>query len=125
MSASSSTEVKTMVAGAAISAYTRVYLSAANTVSAAGATGATSYAIGYTLEDAASGDNVPVKLLAPSRLVRAAVAITAANELYPAASGQVTGISTTLRQIGVANEAATAANDIIEMLVVESANYHA
>jgi hypothetical protein len=124
MSAIVSTLQKTFTAAAAISAYTRVYLSAADTVSAAGATGASSFAIGYTLEDAAAADRVPVKLLAPPVLVRAAVAITAASELYPAASGQVSGISTGLKQIGVANESATAANDIIEMIVVESGNYH-
>jgi len=122
MASVSSSDVISFSATAAISAYTRVKYSAADTIAAASAT---EYAIGYTLEDAAAADLVPVKLAMPSRLVRAAVAITAASELYPAASGQVTGISTGLRQIGVAREAATAANDIIEMLPVETGIYHA
>lgn len=119
-----STGEKSFVTSAAVSAYRRVTINSSNYVAAAGAT---DFAIGYAMEDAASGDTVRVRLAnaGGTFLVAANVAITAGSELYPAASGRVTGISTGLRQIGLAAQAATAQDDIIEMIPVEISAYHA
>jgi hypothetical protein len=56
--------------------------------------------------------------------VKAASAITLGSEIYPATSGRVTGISTSLLLLGYnAKQAAAAANDIIELIPIVPANY--
>lgn len=82
---------------------------------------ATHIPIGVTLSAAAAGEPVGVKLLNSQGSVEivAAGAITAGAIVYAAADGEVSAVPTaagTYRKIGVALEAATADQDIIEVL---------
>jgi hypothetical protein len=107
--------VRGFAAGAAIGQFLRVYLTASNTLALAGAN---DYGIG-TMEDpsTAANEQVGVRLNSAqgSRKCVANGAITVGDPVYLAASGKV-GASGSVRY-GTALEAATADNDIIEVLV--------
>jgi len=109
------TAVRGFAAGAAIGQFLRVYLTASNTLALAGAN---DYGIG-TMEDpsTAANEQVGVRLNSAqgSRKCVANGAITVGDPVYLAASGKV-GASGSVRY-GTALEAATADNDIIEVLV--------
>lgn len=71
-------------------------------------------------DDVAVGEFVSVRLLsdAGTAKVQAAGAIAIGDRVYPAANGQIDDVTTANgKSIGVALEAATAANDIIEVLL--------
>lgn len=108
--------VKTFEASAAISKGARVLLAADGTISAAGLTGKE---IGTALAAAfAAGDRVAVKLrtAAGSHKMIAAAAIAAGATVFTAASGKVSVSASTAFQVGTAVEAATANNDVIEVI---------
>ena len=109
------TAVRGFTAGAAIGQHLRVYLTSSNTLALAGAN---DYGIG-TMEDpsTAANEQVGVRLNSAqgSRKCVANAAITVGDPVYLAASGKV-GASGSVRY-GTALEAATADNDIIEVLV--------
>jgi hypothetical protein len=108
---------KGFLASAAITQYARVILDAAGTVSTAGLTGRE---IGTALNAAfAAGDQVMVKLRtgAGTHKMIAAGAVTNGAFVHGQASGKVDDVATaTGYPIGTALEAATANNDIIEVL---------
>ena len=108
---------KGFVASAAITQYARVKLDAAGTVSTAGLTDKD---IGTAQQAAfAAGDLVDVKLrTAPgTHKMIAAGAVTAAAEVITQASGKIDDAATsTGYRLGIAMEAATANNDIIEVM---------
>lgn len=109
---------KTFTAGAALSKFSRVKLSSGVLVAAGVGASDDLLEIGV-VEDAtfASGDIVRVRLRSAQGTTKmiAAAAIGAGVAVYGAASGQ---ISTTASggAIGISMEAATAANDVIEVL---------
>lgn len=108
-----------MAAGAAIAQYALVQLSAAGTVIT---NVLTTRPIGVAQKEAyAAGDIIPVKLWnAPGTFkCIAKEALAAAAVLYTEAGGKVqdTAEATGL-PIGIANEAATAENDIIEVIPI-------
>lgn len=107
--------VRGFAAGAAIGQFLRVYLTASNTLALAGAN---DYGIG-TMEDpsTAANEQVGVRLNSAqgSRKCVANGAITVGDPVYLAASGKVGAIGSV--RYGTALEAATADNDIIEVLV--------
>jgi hypothetical protein len=110
--------IKTLTAGEALAAYRRVKLSS-NTVvySDAGEN-----FIGITEDAAANGAGVAVGLLG-GRTFKcvAAGAVTAGADIYGAADGKVDDAVVGLK-IGVALEAALAANDVIEVLIDKDAS---
>jgi len=104
---------RSFTAAEAISAWTRVGITTtANSVYAAPANNTD---VGVAQHDAASGDQVSVRLYKNTQLMMAAGAITAGSQVYAAASGKVSG-SSTGTAIGAATEAATADRDIIEIV---------
>jgi hypothetical protein len=107
--------VRGFTAGAAIGQFLRVYLTSSNTLALAGAN---DYGIG-TMEDPATAANEQVGVRLNSamgtRKCVANAAITVGDPVYLAASGKV-GASGSVRY-GTALEAATADNDVIEVLV--------
>jgi hypothetical protein len=109
--------VKTYTATAALDAYVRVKLSSGEVVVA----GLNEVAIGVTLANVAAGGLVPVRLLNSqgTAFMTAAAAITSGAAVRGAASGKIddTGVGPV---IGYAEEAATAAGDVIEVLLVGS-----
>jgi hypothetical protein len=107
---------KTFIAAGAISKYSRVKISAAETVDVAGIT---DREIGTATNQAfAAGDRVTVKLRsAPgTHKMIAAAAITAGALVYTAASGKCSVSASTAYIEGHAMEAAGANGDIIEVL---------
>lgn len=121
MASQNDTGYHSLTTSAALSAFTRVTVDAeTGYISAAGAN---TKCIGVVIADAASGDVATVKGL-PSRLVKANGAITLGSQLFPAASGLVTGISTSLQLLGFnAKQAAAASGDVIELIPVLPATY--
>lgn len=117
MSQSNDTGFKGFLASAAIAQYARVKLDAAGTISTAGLTDKD---IGTAQQAAfAAGDQVNVKLrTAPgTHKMIAAGAVTNGAAVNTQASGKVDDAATATGYVlGVALEAATAANDIIEVL---------
>jgi hypothetical protein len=107
--------VRGFTASAAIGQHLRVYLTSSNTLALAGAN---DYGIG-TMEDPSTAANEPVGVRLNSamgtRKCVANAAITVGDPVYLAASGKV-GSSGSVRY-GTALEAATADNDVIEVLV--------
>lgn len=107
--------VRGFTASAAIGQYLRVFLTSSNTVATAGAN---DHGIG-TMEDpsTAANEQVGVRLNSAhgTRKVVANAAITVGDPVYCAAAGKV-GSSGSVRY-GIALEAATADNDVIEVLV--------
>lgn len=79
---------------------------------------------GVVQEAATSGDSVRVTNLncVGSFKVKCAGAISRGAKVYTAASGLATATATSLTCIGLAREAATAANDIIEVVRVLGSN---
>jgi hypothetical protein len=106
--------VRTLTAAAALSAFSRVYVDSSG--QAALATNNDLH-IGVVQMDVASGDAAPVRLYHPSFMMKAAGAITAGSQVYPTTSGQISG-SAVATEIGMAINAATAANDIIEVAIL-------
>lgn len=109
---------RTFTAGAALTKYTRVKLSSGLLVAAGVGASDDTLEIGTILDASfASGDVRPVHLRSAAGTTKmiAAAAISAGVAVYGAASGQ---ISTTVSgsPIGISLEAATAANDVIEVL---------
>lgn len=119
MATESASNLHVIKTASALSAWVRVDLDSSGELEAAGADGR---CIGILQHDAASAEYATVKGL-PSYLAKAAVAITIASEIYPASSGKVTGISTTLLSLGRNRQAATAAGDIIEIIPFISTAY--
>jgi len=117
MSQLNDTGYKGFVASAAISQYARVKVDAAGTVSTAGLTDKD---IGTALNAAfAAGDLVQVKMrTAPgTHKMIAAGAVTLGAEVITQASGKIDDAATsTGYRLGIALEAATANNDIIEVM---------
>lgn len=109
---------KTFVSGEALSAFRRVKISGSTVVYA----DAGEHGIGVTQEAVASGDNVSVRLdtHGGSQKVTASKAIIAATVVYGAADGKVTD-SASGNAVGQTCEAATAANDIIEIVPIPAA----
>ena len=106
---------RTFVAGEILLAYTRVKLTAANTVSYADADES---CIGVTIEAAASGAPVSVRLMGGQTCkVLAGGAVTAAAAVYGIADGEVddAGAGSDSVAIGMAVEAALADGDVIEV----------
>ena len=106
--------VRTLTAAAALSAFSRITVDSSS--QAALATN-DNLAVGVLQADVASGDPAAVRLFHPSFLMKAAGAITAGSQVYPTTSGQISG-SAVGNEIGLAIDAATAANDIIEIAVL-------
>lgn len=108
--------VVSCIANAALSKCIRVKLSGSTVVRnvAAAGVGATDATYGITLDNAASGDPIPVLLLAGAGSVRmtASGAITLNAAVYGAASGKISA-TVSGNPIGWATEAATADGDII------------
>lgn len=113
----------TVASGQSVAKYTLVKLSAAGTVQN---TGAGEDPIGVAQRAASAGEQVPVKLwnAGGTFLVTAAGAVTAAAAVYAAASGKVDD-TVSGNVIGKANEAATAANDLIEIIAATPADQFA
>lgn len=114
MSSYNDHQVKTYTATAALEPYIRVKLDAGEVVVA----GLNEVAIGVTLARVAAAGLVPVRLLNAfgTCWMTAAAAITSGAAVFGAALGKIddTGVGPA---IGYAEEAATAAGDIIEVLV--------
>lgn len=117
----SRTDYKSFVAGASLSAFRAVYLSAANTVSYPATTA--SCIIGITQDKASLGSMVPVQLIANGGSAKmecqdtiaaaAFVAVqTATGKAIPMASA-----TTTAYFIGVCNEAVSATGTIAEVIL--------
>lgn len=110
------TPTRTFTAGAAIGQYIRVYLSSGKLAVA----GLTNKEIGQAEVAAfADGDVIPVRLRTAQGTCKmvAAGAITAGAAVYTAASGKIDDVATSTGfLVGTALEAATAANDVIEVL---------
>ena len=107
---------KSFVAAGTIPQYGRVLLGAGGTITAAGLA---EKEIGTALRAAVSGDVVPVRLrsAAGTHKMIAKEAVAAGATLYTEAGGKVQDTAeTTAFQVGTALEAATAENDIIEVL---------
>lgn len=111
MAAQTNNPGKTFLASATLPAY--------RLITAAGAlcgADATADIVGVTQEPAASGTFVPTRFLAAGTAkMTAAVAISANALVYKAANGKI-GTTNTNRLVGIALEAATADNDVIEVL---------
>lgn len=107
--------VKSFTAGAALNPFLRVKLSSGTVVVA----GAGEEYIGVTQQEAASGAQVSVKLRSGSGTVKvtAAGAFSAGADLYGAAGGKVDDTVSGSIQF-MALDAATAADDIVEVLPV-------
>lgn len=107
---------KSFTCGAAIGAHVLVYLSS----SLLQVAGLAQQAIGVLEEESfASGDVRSVRLLSASGTIKmkAANAVAESAVVYGRASGLVDDVSTSSAiQVGVALEAATATNDIIEVM---------
>lgn len=106
---------KAFVANGAITAYARVKLDAAGTVSTAGAT---DKEIGIATRTVADGEPVDVGLRTGQGTHKATAedAVAAGDAVYTAASGKVGDTGTGAFLVGTALEAATADGDIIEIL---------
>ena len=118
MSSSIQTNVKSYLSTAAIAAYVLVKKSGSNVVALD--TEATDVAIGVTLENAAAGRPVAVRLLngGGTALVKAAGAIAQNAAVRQLNTGLIDDTGTT-PIVGYAEEAATAAGDIIEVLLAQ------
>jgi hypothetical protein len=103
--------IKTLTAAAALSAYSRCVINSSGQWALATNN---NLDVGVLQRDVASGDAAPVRLYGPSFLIKAAGAITVGSQVYPTTSGQVSG-SAVGTNLGIAAEASTAANDIIEI----------
>lgn len=110
---------KTFTAGGTITKFALVKLSAANTVIVTTGVGdADGAVIGVAQNAASTGGAVNVRLLhcAGSLKIVAAKAITAGSRVYTAASGKGTDATTSNTSIGLANSAAGADGDVIEII---------
>ena len=107
--------VRTFTSGATIPAFSRVRLNSGS-LAVAGLTDDDE--VGYTIEDSVSGDSVGVVLRTATGTVRAiaAAAISEGAYVYTAADGEVTVSASTAYPRGIALEAATADQDVIEIL---------
>lgn len=103
--------VKSFTAASAISAYSLITV---NSSGQAALATTNDLHVGVAQADVASGDQTPVRLYTPTFLMKAAGAITAGSQVYPAASGKISG-SAVGSNIGMACEAATASGDVIEI----------
>lgn len=107
------TNTKAFTAGAAIGQYLRVVLSAGKLAAAS----ATQQMLG-TLEDASFADldvrNVRLRTASGTRKMVASEAISAGSPVYAAGSGKIAADGSVME--GIALEAATADNDIIEVM---------
>lgn len=112
-----SNEFRSLVAAAALSAYTRVTVNSSG--EAALATN-TNQCVGVNQEDVAAAGIANIRLYGHGTvMVMADGAITAGGMVFPAANGKVSG-STAANQIGLAAEAATADRDIIEVVITHN-----
>ncbi len=103
------------IAGAAIGAHLRVYISSGKLAIA----GITQQDIGVIETEAfADGDLRAVRLLSAEGTVKmiAAAAITAGAKVYTAAAGKVSVSASTAYPRGIAMEAAAADGDVIEVM---------
>lgn len=112
MSTQQDNTTRTFTAAEAISAWTRVGIT--TTAHSVYAAPASNVDVGVAQHDAASGDQVAVKLYKPTQSMMVSGAVTAGSQVYAAASGKVGG-SAVGTAIGAAVEAATADRDIIEI----------
>ncbi len=109
------TNTKAFTAAGTIAQYSRVLLGSGGTITAAVLA---DQEIGIAMERAVSGDVIPVKLRSATGTHKAiaAAAITCGAAVYSAAAGKVSVSATGAYQLGKALEAATANNDVIEIL---------
>lgn len=110
---------KTFTAGGAITKFSLVKLSAANTVIVTtGSSTADKAVVGVAQEAAASGSPVNVRILSgvASAKVQVDGEIAAATVIYTGASGQATATSTSGTIIGRTNAASSAAGDVVEFI---------
>lgn len=111
-----------LVATAAVSAGIRATIDI--TTGYASACGANQKCIGTFAADVATAADRCTVIGLPSFIGKATLAITKGSEIYPSASGRVTGISTTLQLLGFnPHEAAAAVDDEIEIVPVIPAVY--
>ena len=109
--------MKTFTSGATIPAFSRVILTSGE-LAVAGLTDGPSTVLGTTEVDCVDGDYVAVRLSTATgtRKVIAAAAISQGANVYTAADGEVSTTANTAYMVGIALEAATADQDIIEIL---------
>jgi predicted RecA/RadA family phage recombinase len=115
----------TFEAGATLAQYTLVKMGSGGTITnSTGVASEDNDVFGVVQEAASSGDSVLVTNLnnIASFKVKCAGAISKGAKVYTAASGLATATATSLTMIGLARDAATAANDIIEVLRVLGSN---
>jgi len=80
--------------------------------------------VGAAMETGVSGDVIAVRVFncVASSKVKMAGAVTKGAGVFTAASGLGSATATSLTRVGIAMEAATAANDIIQVLHVAGGN---
>lgn len=114
--------VKTFIAGGTITQYDVVKLNSSGTVERTGGVASEdSHVVGIAQAAAASGAEVPVRHIncVASSKCRAGSAITKGSRVYAITGGEVDDVSTSLTAIGVALEAASAADEVIEVAHVQ------
>jgi len=115
----------TFEASATLAQYTLVKMDAAGTISnSTGVASEDNDVFGVVQEALTDGDSGTVMHLGQvgSFKVKAAGAISKGAKVFTAASGLATATATSLSCIGVARDAATAADDIIEVLRILGSN---
>lgn len=103
----------TIVTGAIVNAFRRVYLSGSTVIQAPATTAGLGVAQAYT----ASGAPCAIRTYGEGTCkMTANGAITAGDDVFPAADGKVSATAVTAGPVGKALEAATADGDIIEVI---------
>lgn len=109
--------IKSFKAGASLSAYRIVYLSAANTVSHFNTT--TAFALGVTQDAASSGTDVPVMLAGTSKLYFLDTIAAGALVGIGSTGAGVAAVTQTVTSswLGIANETVSATGTIAEVIL--------
>lgn len=103
---------RSFTTAAALSAYSRVTINSSSQIALATND---ALAVGVINDDAASGDVASVRMFHKTLLFKAAGAITAGSQVYPATVGKISGSEVSNSQIGLAIDAATTNLDVIEV----------
>jgi hypothetical protein len=114
----------TVKAGEALGEFDMVKLVSGIAYKTTGVAGEDNAAYGVMQEAVAVGKYGTVRVMncVASSKCRAAAAITKGARVFTAADGEVTSTATSLTSAGIAAEAASAANEIIEVKHVKGAN---